>query len=178
MRPRPSRASPVPPRRATHHPRPSARKPSRAHPSPVSPRAIPDLHDAARCSCPPSILLQWHQPDIPVLDRVAVVLEVDRAGGAGVAAEAGAGVVDGDGDVVVDRDAVVADADPRGGDLLAIDALGGLEVDVVALPDGGGLAGVDAGPGHLVDGAAVVVLGIEAVAVEDLDLVAALEVDA
>src|SRR3954449_10041864 len=98
-----------------------------------TPRAMPIPADGS---------LQRQQPDIPVLDRVAVVLEVDRAGCARVAAEAGAGVVDGDRDVLMDRHAVVPDADPGRLDFLAVLALGGVEVDVVALPDGRGLAGV------------------------------------
>ena len=60
------------------------------------------------------------QPDVAVLDRVAVVLEMDRPGRARVAAEAGDGVVDGDLDVLVDRDAVLEDGDPRRLDLLAV----------------------------------------------------------
>src|SRR4051794_4682163 len=107
-----------------------------------------------------------------------MVLEVDRSGHAGVAAEARDGVVDRDLEVVVDRLAIVDDADADGLDLLAVAADRGVEVDVVALPDGGGLAGVDLRLGDLVDPAAVVVLAVEAVAVEDLDLVAALEIDA
>ena len=62
--------------------------------------------------------------------------------------------------------------------LLAVHELRGGEFDVVGLPHGRGLAGVDEGLGDLVDGPAVVVLAVEAVAVEDLDFVAALEVDA
>ena len=107
-----------------------------------------------------------------------MVLEHDRPGPARVAPEAGDGVVDGDRDVLVDLDAVLPDADARRLDLPAALELGGVEVDVVGLPDGGGLAGVDAWGGHLVDSPAVVVPALEAVAVEDLDLVAALEIDA
>src|SRR5689334_503636 len=54
----------------------------------------------------------------------------------------------------------------------------GPELDVVALPDGRGLAGVHERFGDGVNPAAVVVLRVEPVAVEDLDLVATLEVDA
>ena len=55
---------------------------------------------------------------------------------------------------------------------------GGVEGDVVGLPAERRLAGVDDGDDLLVDRAAVVVLELEAVGVEDLELVTALEVDA
>ena len=56
--------------------------------------------------------------------------------------------------------------------------LRGVELDVVALPDGRGLAGVHQRLGDAVDAAAVVVLAVQAVAVEHLHLVPALDVDA
>src|SRR2546430_4516830 len=52
------------------------------------------------------------------------------------------------------------------------------ELDVVALPDGGGLAGVHQGGGHFINRTAVVVLAFQAVAVQHLHLIAALDVDA
>src|SRR5207253_1615661 len=69
-------------------------------------------------------------------------------------------------DVVLDLDAVLVDRYAgRLGDL-AVLALRCGELDVVALPDGRGLAGVDQGLGNLVDGTAIVILAVQAVAVE------------
>src|SRR5581483_4181388 len=116
--------------------------------------------------------------DVAVLHGIAVVLEHDGAGRAGVAAHAGRGVVLGDLHLIVDLDAVVVDGDDARLFLLAAFAHGSLEFDVVALPDRGGLAGIDERGGHAVDAAAIVVLALETVAVEDLHLVAALDVDA
>src|SRR5262249_45224115 len=124
------------------------------------------------------LLFRGHEPDIAVLHRVAVVLQEDRAGRTRVAAEAGRRVVLGQLDVVVDLDAVVENRHAARLDLLAVLARRGGELDVVTLPDGRRLAGVDEWGGDAVDGAAVVVLALEAIAIEHLDFVAALDVDA
>src|SRR5262245_16820484 len=101
---------------------------------------------------------------------------MDRAGLAGISAQPCPGVIDGYRDPVVDRHAVVDDADDGRLDLLAVLEDGGMEVDVVALPDRGGLAGIDPRRRDFVDPPAIVVLALQPVAVEDLHLVASLEI--
>ncbi len=79
----------------------------------------------------------------------------------------------------MDQHAVVADGQPGRGRLhpLGIEAWGA-EVDVVGLPLQRRGAHVDARAGDLVDAAALVVEPLEGIAVQHLDLVATLEVDA
>src|SRR5688572_30078589 len=94
-----------------------------------------------RTSACGSWLVDLHQPDVPELHRVAMVLKEDGAGLGGIAATAGAGVVTIDGDVVVDLDAVVVDSHADRLDLLAIPEYGAMELDVIRLPNGRRLAG-------------------------------------
>ena len=117
-------------------------------------------------------------PDVAVADGVAVVLEVDGAGGVGFFDGGGGGAV-GEFDVVLDDGAVVGDGEAGVGGFVAGGVvLGGGEVDVVGLPGEGREAEVLAGGGDFVEAAAFVVFAVEAEAVEHLDFVAALEVDA
>lgn len=107
-----------------------------------------------------------------------MVLEVDGAGGVGFLVAGGRGAA-GEFDVVVDNGAVVGDGEAGVSGFLAGGVvLGGGEVDVVGLPGEGREAEVFAGGGDFVEAAAFVVFAFEAEAVEHLDFVAALEVDA
>ena len=65
-----------------------------------------------------------------------------------------------------------------GGSLLAVLANRRREFDVVTLPDGRGLARIDQRGGDAVDGRAIVVLALQAIAVENLHFVASLDIDA
>src|SRR5262249_6065239 len=98
--------------------------------------------------------LALDEPDVAEDDRVAVVLKVDgrRLRGAGLEREG-----------VVDLDAVVPDA----GDDLAV---GLLDLDVVGLPGQRRQAHVHAGGLLAVEGAALVLLALQAEAVQHLDL--------
>lgn len=117
-------------------------------------------------------------PDVAVADGVAVVLEVNGAGGVGFLIGGGGGAA-GEFDVVLDDSAVVSDGESSVGGLLAGGVvLGGGEVDIVGLPSEGREAEVLAGGGDFVETAAFVVFTVEAKAVEHLDFVAALQVDA
>ena len=107
-----------------------------------------------------------------------MILEQDRSALGRVATQAGGGVVLGDILLVVDGDTVLPDADHTLLHLLATFEDGWGEVDIVGLPDGWGLAGVDQRLGHAVDAAAIVVFAIEAIAVKHLHLVAALHIHA
>src|SRR5438093_9950110 len=53
-----------------------------------------------------------------------------------------------------------------------------MEFDVIALPNGRCLAGIDARGGNFVNGTAIVVLTVEPVAVQDLHFIAALQIHA
>src|SRR5262249_50879855 len=102
----------------------------------------------------------------------------DRAGLADVAAEAGRGVVLGDLHIVVDLHAIVIDRHPGHFGFLAVLAFRRVVLDVIALPDGWRLAGVHFRHGHAVHCAAVADLTFQAVAVEHLHFIAALDIDA
>src|ERR1043165_1257854 len=132
-------------------------------------------------------ILHLYQPDIAILHRIAVILEQNGTGAAWVAAHAGRGV----GDelllvpfftrqalLVVDQDAVVMDGHDGRADHFAVVAARGLEEDVVALPNRRRLAGVDERRSDAVDAAAVVVLAFQTVAVESLDFISPLQIDA
>src|SRR5690242_15617255 len=107
---------------------------------------LPDSgRTAARCRSL-GWALRGQQPDVAELHRVAVVLQQDRAGLARVAAQAGPRVghdlvlallvLAHQPRVVLDLDAVLVDGHAgRLGDL-AVRALRGGELDVIALPDG------------------------------------------
>src|SRR5438045_2715201 len=101
---------------------------------------------------------QGQDPEVTELDRVAVVLQHDRSGAAGVSAEPGDRVVERNFDVLVDRYAVLKDADLGRLNLLTVLEHRRPEVDVVALPDCWRLARVDLGCRDLVNSTAVVVL--------------------
>lgn len=123
-------------------------------------------------------LVFGEDPDVAVADGVAVVLEVDGAGGVGFFDGGGGGAV-GEFDVVLDEDAIVADGEAGGGGFLAVGVVfRGGEIDIVGLPGERWEAEVLAGGGDFVEAAAFVVFAVEAEAVEHLDFVAALEVDA
>src|SRR6266446_1144865 len=53
-----------------------------------------------------------------------------------------------------------------------------MELDVVALPDRRRLAGVHLGSGHFINGAAIVVLAFQTVAVQDLHFISSLHINA
>src|SRR5262249_48832746 len=101
----------------------------------------------------------------------------DRSGREEVAAQPALGGPT-DLDVVVDLDAIVIHRHPCGRGLFVLADFRGDELDVEALPHTRRLAGVDRGGGHAVDRPALGVRAPGAVAVEDLHLVAALQVDA
>src|ERR1043166_7878113 len=135
--------------------------------------------------------LHRHQPDVAELHRVAVILKQDRPGRTRVARQARGGHVHdlflavliplGDADRVVDFRPVEDDADDPRLRWLAVLAHRRLEVDVVGLPDGGRLARIDGWLRNLVDPAAIALLELvrrDAVAIEHLHLVTALQVDA
>src|SRR6516165_7153373 len=77
----------------------------------------------------------------------------------------------------MDFDAVVMHRHTGRLGLLAILAHRRMELDVVALPNRRGFAGIDERGGDLVDRAAIVVFAVEPIAVEDLHFVPALDVD-
>src|SRR5262249_28663143 len=116
-------------------------------------------------------------PGVAVLNRVAVILEHDRAvlPFLNAADAAGRG---GDLLVVDDGQAVLDDGEPGLLEDLVALAARGVEGDVVGLPPERRLASVDRWDDLLIDRAAVVALGLEAVGVEHLELVDPLEVDA
>ena len=107
-----------------------------------------------------------------------MVLEVDGTRG-GAVGNFGSASGCGEFDVVLDDGAVVGDGEAGVGGFLAGGVvLSGGEVDVVGLPGEGWEAEVLAGGGDFVEAAAFVVFAVEAEAVEHLNFVAALEVDA
>src|SRR5262249_44876423 len=121
-------------------------------------------------------IAQRHEPEVAEVDRIAVVLQVDRprlvlllAAVTRLALEL---------HLVVNGHAVVDDGGHGVGGLLAALEAGGVELDVVGLPRQGREADVDRRGRLLVEGAAIVVTAGEAEAVEDLYLVAILEIDA
>src|SRR6516164_8267190 len=77
----------------------------------------------------------------------------------------------------MDFDAVVMHRHTGRLGLLAILAHRRMELDVVALPNRRGFAGIDERGGNLVDRAAIVVFAVEPIAVKDLHFVPALDVD-
>ena len=108
-----------------------------------------------------------------------MALQVEGAGSGDFGLEAATGGRALEFEAVMDGDAVVADGDDGVGGLLAVLVeLGGGEVDVVGLPLQGREAHVHLGRGVLIDAAALVIEALEAEAVEDLDFVAVLEVQA
>ena len=108
---------------------------------------------------------------------MALQVEGSGSGDFGLEAAAGGGALELE--VVVDGHAVVDDRDDRVGGLLAVGIeLGGGELDVIGLPLEGREAHVHLGRGVLVDAAALVIEALEAEAIEDLDFVAVLEVEA
>src|SRR5262252_8659707 len=132
-----------------------------------------------------------HQPDVAELYWVAVVLKQDGPWGAGIARQTGRRHVDDlllavlalprDPHAVMDLHAIEDDADDPWLRWLAVLADRRPEVDVVALPDGRRLARVDRWFGDAVDATAIALaelVGGDAVTVEHLHLVAALEIDA
>ena len=121
-----------------------------------------------------------HHPNVAVADGIAVVLEVDGAGAffAFESAEKRGGRM-GYVQVLVDHHAVVADGHAGVFDLLAVFVEARCsEDDVVGLPLERRGAHVDPGSGDAVDSPTLVRAALEAVTVEDLDLVASLEIDA
>lgn len=123
--------------------------------------------------------IRWQEPDVAELDRVAVVLKVNRSWLTWITTQTGSGVIHRDLDIVLNQDAIVMDSHPGRSNFLAILEPGGLELDIVALPDRRGLADVDSGCRDFVDRSAVVWPWLlDAIAVENLDLVASLKVDA
>src|SRR5213078_2688339 len=81
-------------------------------------------------------------------------------------------------DVAVDLDAVVVDRETRPLDLLAAAVDGGGELDVIALPHRRRLAGVHQRRRHAEDRAAIDAARPQTVAVQNLYLVAPLQIDA
>ena len=103
---------------------------------------------------------------------------MDGARGGGFFERGGGGVA-GEFDVVLDGDAVVFDGDAGVGVFLAVGIpFGGGEVDVVGLPSEGREAEVLAWGGDFVEATAFVVFAIEPEAIEHLNFVTALEVNA
>src|SRR5262249_6929603 len=130
-------------------------------------------HDPAGWERPS--LREREEPDVAEVNGVAVVLQVQLAG-RGLLLEAEPGGAR-DGGVIVDGHAIVLQGEDGVGGLLAgaVEA-GGPELEVVGLPGQGWETEVEAGGRVLVDGRTIVLLRVEAEAVEDLHLVAALEV--
>src|SRR5262249_35856264 len=120
-------------------------------------------------------------PDVPVPRGIAVVLEADGALAVVGALLGDAPVRRGAEDLLllVGQHAVVEDRDGRGLLHLAVLVVGGVEDDVVGLPLAGLAGGIDQRRPLAVErgGLAVGIRGI-LVAVEDLDLVAAVQEDA
>src|SRR5579885_1272861 len=107
-----------------------------------------------------------------------MVLQHDWTWRAGLAREDGAGVVLGDFHIILNLDAVLVDRDASRFHLLAVLANRGSELNVIALPHRRRLADILERSGHLVDRAAIIVLALQSVAIENLHLVTALDVDA
>src|SRR5690349_20616513 len=106
-----------------------------------------------------------------------MLLEHDRASRARVAANGPGGLVHVDGGVIVDFDPVVPDRHSGRPYPLAICTWGGVEFNVEALPPAGSPAGVDPGRVHAKDGAAIELRGVQAITIQDLDFITALEVN-
>src|SRR5438309_946158 len=89
-----------------------------------------------------SSLLRLHDPDVAVIDRVAVILELDRAGGVFFLLAAGGRAAQLQ--VVVDGDAVVDDVgNGVGGLATVLIEASRLELDIVRLPGERRIAHVD-----------------------------------
>jgi len=107
-----------------------------------------------------------------------VALEVQRPGEPHLVVESRTRDA-GDLGVIDDRDSVEHHSGPwQRRDVAVAAGLGGSERGIEGLPLAGGLAGVRAGRDEAVDAAAHVRLGLRALAVGDLDLIAALEIHA
>src|SRR5205085_1819946 len=123
-------------------------------------------------------LLPLHQPDVAEHHGIAVALERDRAAAGGLAFLLRPARRAGDLVVLVDQDAVLADRDAGIADLLARGVEAGvLELDIVGLPGERREAHVHVRRLLAIDGAAVALLSIQAEGVQDLDLVAAEDID-
>ena len=118
------------------------------------------------------VSIQRLDPDVPVRDRVGVILQENLAGGSFPAVQApGGGMFQGH--LVVDDDAVVFHGDFGILHLLAVRVeLGSPEGDVIRLPFFRGEAGIHQRGGLLVDPPAAVVGRFIGEAVEHLDLIA------
>src|SRR5262249_46885069 len=125
---------------------------------------------------PVGALVPFHHPDVAVLHLAAVALEEERPRLIVLRPAAAGRPLDLD--LVVNEYAVVPDADHGVGGLLALVELGGLEFHVVGLPGQRWKAHVHQRSHLTVDAAALVVRPLEAEAVQHLDLVTVLEVDA
>ena len=137
---------------------------------------------ARQAQCPGSIRSTDHSlphnPDIAVADWVMVILQKDRAW-FGFFLEFGSAGDGGDLLVFVNGGAVVEDGQLGVGGLFPVGiVLGGGEVDVVGLPDEWGKAHIDLRRGGFVEAAAFVVLTLQGKAIEHLDFVSTLEIEA
>src|SRR5262249_38359229 len=103
-------------------------------------------------------LFHRHQPDIPELHGITVILQHDRTRFAGVAPQTSRGIVAGDFNVIVDFDTIVIHSHASRFGLLAVLAFGRMELDVVALPDRRRFAGVHQRSGYAVNSATVILL--------------------
>src|SRR5262249_34226810 len=95
----------------------------------------------------------------------------------GVSTKTRAGVVDGYFHIVVDLHTVVPDRDVRWFSFLLTVELWGTEINVVTLPDRRRFTGIDKRCGDFVDAAAIIVLTVQSVTVQDLHFIAALHID-
>lgn len=122
------------------------------------------------------LLFNRFNPNIAILDEIAMILEEEGASFSFNHGDAAGGGLD---FFIVDGfDAIVDDSDSGFfGHFIVLD-FGGAEGDVIGLPLKRGFAGVDGRGDLLVDRAAIVVLEFQAVGVEDLQLVDALHVNA